>query len=522
MNKKNWELYKNSSEGRELIDLFSFKGDNFLDDACKIYEKLDIYHDEPDLDRYYFRLQWIAINLQKSDLIKNNSLSFEDFIKFVIEFQLVDVKITEDGYYVLIDDPSPKDIIVKKDNFRGKLGYIQYVSMFLYFVCGFYKPILFPRRHNLIEENAELLDIELPEPPRTKSYEEYYAYYYELSAALTDFQINNELTDAEFCACFYGFTSLLRKETKRNNELPEPTNVWMTGANKEDYKTTLSNITSDTNSIWACNERTRRGDIVIIYALAPHSCIHSIWRADSGGRFQPFDYYQCRTTVRDGVTIPPISIKDLKEHPYFKNLPIVRKNLQGVNGVELSAIDYYELLKLIAEKGGDLEKLPKLFVPKDWKEIEYEKGHPERSVEEKILIPVLERLGYTSNDWTRQLVEKVGRKEKEIPDFVFFPFGEEHAENAPMVIEAKYDMSSSREREKAYQQARSYAKMLDASIMGICDKERLVLFVRNKNKLFDYSNPVFEAHWASIYGDLEVASKLRKLIGREIIKDLRN
>ena len=39
---------------------------------------------------------------------------------------------------------------------------------------------------------------------------------------------------------------------------------------------------------------------------------------------------------------------------------------------------------------------------------------------------MLKRLGYTESDWTRQLSQKAGRKEKAIPDFVFFPKGEKH------------------------------------------------------------------------------------------------
>lgn len=103
---------------------------------------------------------------------------------------------------------------------------------------------------------------------------------------------------------------------------------------------------------------------------------------------------------------------------------------------------------------------------------------------------------------------------------MFFPTGEKHAENAPMVIEAKYDMSSSRERFEAYKQSRSYAKMMSATIMGICDKEKLVLYKRNKNTSFDYNNLIFEAHWATINGDPEVGSTLKKLIGKEVVKAL--
>ena len=49
----------------------------------------------------------------------------------------------------------------------------------------------------------------------------------------------------------------------------------------------------------------------------------------------------------------------------MSQIPIVRKNLQGINGVELSALDYSELLRLIEQKGGDISALPKLYEAED-------------------------------------------------------------------------------------------------------------------------------------------------------------
>ena len=141
----------------------------------------------------------------------------------------------------------------------------------------------------------------------------------------------------------------------------------------------------------------------------------------------------------------------------------------------------------------------------------------EKDVEEKILIPMLKLLGYREEDWTRQLSQKAGRRLKAIPDFVFFPKGERHFASAPMVIEAKLDMSLVTEQQNAFSQGLSYAKMLRSSIMGICDKERLILYKVDNNGFADQNSPIFEEHWASIYGDSEIGAKLNQLIGREVI-----
>ena len=271
------------------------------------------------------------------------------------------------------------------------------------------------------------------------------------------------------------------------------------------------------HNIWACNERTRRGDIIVIYCTSPRSYIHSIWRANSEGIFNPFDYYHCRTTVCDGILIPHISFKDLKTDSYFAEVPIVRKNLQGINGIELSTTDHSELLRIIQEKGGDAELYPKLF---DGKAIDFGEIKLEKDVEEKILIPMLKLLGYREEDWTRQLSQKAGRGLKAIPDFVFFPKGEKHFASAPMIIEAKLDMSSIAEQRNAFSQGLSYARMLRNSIMGICDKERLILYRVDKNGIADRNSPLFEEHWLSIYGDAEAGAKLNQLIGKEVIANI--
>ena len=89
-----------------------------------------------------------------------------------------------------------------------------------------------------------------------------------------------------------------------------------------------------------------------------------------------------------------------------------------------------------------------------------------------------------------------------------------------MVIEAKLDMSSIAEQRNAFSQGLSYARMLRSSIMGICDKERLILYRVDKNGIADRNSPLFEEHWLSIYGDAEAGAKLNQLIGKEVIANI--
>ncbi len=305
---------------------------------------------------------------------------------------------------------------------------------------------------------------------------------------------------------------MLLEETSKQVEMPEPTNIWLTGGSKDDYKVFLENPIKGENSAWTCNENAKHGDIIVMYVLSPYSCIQSIWRAEIDGIYTPFNFYNSRTRVTNGILIPQITLNELKADEYFSKLPITRKNFQGVNGVQFSATDYKELQRLLKTKGFDTSCLPQLYKPN----LEFEGSLKiEKDVEEKLLIPLLEKLGFTENDWSRQLSQKAGRNEKAIPDFVFLPKGELHFQNAPMIIEAKFDMNSTIERTKSYNQALSYARMMKSSIFGICDKDRLIIY-KEHNGFFDRFKPTFEKHWQNI-NDEEIFRQLKLLIGKNAL-----
>ncbi len=192
--------------------------------------------------------------------------------------------------------------------------------------------------------------------------------------------------------------------------------------------------------------------------------------------------------------------------------------MQGIKGRELSARDYKELVALIREHGYD-DELPGLLQATDY---DMPDVRIEKDVEEKILIPFLSQLGYTDEDYTRQLVQQFGRSEKGIPDFVFFPQELiKHNHNAPFVIEAKYNMRSLHEREKAFRQVFSYADKLRSAMFALCDKERFVLYAMPKAGAPNANAPIFDNYWAVIETNDEVFMQLKKLIGRSEIERIK-
>lgn len=523
MNRELWDIYAKSDRGKRVIGLFSFA--ESADIVKNVESLIEVSHDWGGDMQKEKAIQWLSIieeNMEANGLL-DGELTRNSWSDFVDQYEIVIPDYDEDGGVVFSNENQAK--LIRQEGYRNKSAVIPFLSLFLFYKNGgVFKPMLLPTRHDVFLKNCDAIGVDIPPIPSTSTnHRDFSIYYFDICTSINKFQENNGMTDAEACACIYDFATMLTdgKKQMEKLELPSPTNVWLTGASGIDFEflDAVGNCAEQDAKpqLWACNERTRRGDIIVMYCLSPRSYIHSVWRADNSGVFSPFDYYHCRTAVCDGIKTPHVTLKDLKADHYFSQLPIVRKNLQGIKGWELSAQDYSELLRIIREKGGDDYVIPRLFDGGcyDFGEIKVEKD-----VEEKILIPALSRLGYEDGDWVRQLPLKSGRNGRSIPDFVFFPYGKRHFENAPLVIEAKFDMSSMVEFRNAFGQALSYARMLRSSLMAICDKERIIVYEVSDGNA-DIHTPVFENHWTSIFASDAIGGALKHVIGRETIINMR-
>lgn len=516
MNKQIWEMYKTSNRGQEAIKLFTFdsENDNLETKAKEIFRKFNEYFGGSSVEDYFVDNCFLTLDSIIADklFLKENESSTDYFIRLVDNLEICIVEEDSNGELVRVKNESP---IILKEDYKTYCAILSEISLILYLYGELeFFPVLFREQFDVFMKILDVLEIPMPELPVKSDKRGRLLLYNDLNNNIIKFGNENNLTLEETCACIYDFAFLLLEEIKEQVEMPEPTNIWLTGGSKEDYKTFLENPVDGLKSVWTCNENTKRGDIIIMYVLSPYSCIQSIWRADIDGVYTPFNYYNSRTRATNGIVVPHITLNELKADTYFSQLPITRKNFQGVNGVQFSAVDYSELQRMLKDKGFDISVLPQLYKPS----FEFQETlRNEKDVEEKLLIPLLEKLGYTETDWTRQLSQKAGRKEKAIPDFVFFPKGELHFQNAPMIIEAKYDMSSNIERTKSFNQALSYARLMNSSVFGICDKERLIIYKEKKGH-YERFNPVFEKHWQSI-NDADTFRLLKLLIGKESIKN---
>ncbi|MDR2064180.1 MAG: hypothetical protein LBP85_00490 [Prevotellaceae bacterium] len=145
-----------------------------------------------------------------------------------------------------------------------------------------------------------MLNISMPELPAKSDKKGRLLLSNDLNINITKFAEENNLTPKETCACIYDFALMLLEDDGYKTELPEPTNIWLTGGSKNDYKSFLENPDKGAKSVWTCNENTKRGDIIVMYVRSPYSCIQSVWKADIDGVYTPFNYYNSRTRVIDG------------------------------------------------------------------------------------------------------------------------------------------------------------------------------------------------------------------------------
>lgn len=142
----------------------------------------------------------------------------------------------------------------------------------------------------------------------------------------------------------------------------------------------------------------------------------------------------------------------------------------------MSSKDYSELLRMIKAKGFDTETLPKLYAPTIPNNISI--VH-ERDVETQLLEPLLNSMGwYENKDFIRQLPIQAGRGHRVFPDYALHYDDKSNEERAKVLIEAKLHMKNNKKIEEAFLQARSYARLLNSSVIVLCDKDYLIVYER--------------------------------------------
>lgn len=197
--KQLWEMVKNSSNVQDAIKLFTVD-ENF--DLFRLCEYLSRFNDQSDAGHLFYTIERILLSADKDNLEFGENFDFGEFIDsfkiYNYKVEKKDIVFDENGIPVLSDK-----VILEAEDFRGKAGIVDAISTFLFWQVGFFKPIVPSLDFNMFQKNCDILGIELPEAPHTKQYVDYLIYFADICDAIQKWQDENELSEAEACACIY-------------------------------------------------------------------------------------------------------------------------------------------------------------------------------------------------------------------------------------------------------------------------------------------------------------------------------
>ncbi|MBP7496170.1 MAG: type I restriction endonuclease subunit R [Bacteroidales bacterium] len=427
------------------------------------------------------------------------------FIKFgfnIDEAPNIYKKCISEGIYI-------KDFkIIGKNNFKHWATDIQFFSRVLYSSFPeYFFPYTFKFKFNEFKKICNEFDIIIPEVPKKKDWYGRATYYLALCEAILEFRKVNAFKPAELCAFLYDFAPNIIRELE-DTELPNPSRVWFVGGSKNDFKF-LDNATDNSTDFWQGNIDSKKGDIIVMYCLTPRSYIHSIWRVVGDGFADPFFYYYNLVYISKPIKLDvQITKCELENNFLWSKNPLVRKNLQGINGYPIKYNEYLELLSILQSKGQNIDNIPSI---KPTNRIDGDDLNSERDVEIKLIEPLLELLQYNFKDWIRQMPVKMGRGERNYPDYCFGANPTRGEESAKMILESKFEIKTQKELQEAYFQAKSYAIRLQAEKFVIAAREGIWVY-SPKNMTYKFDN-YFYCNWVDIENP-EILYKLQHLIGK--------
>lgn len=506
--KDNWLDYKEGRRGASTISKFketasiNVTADNQLE-LIKDFNPnylLNISNEQrknltSNLDLNYEVISNLTSNLGISQsAFFNTPTSIEEAVEFFIGY------INSYSNYF-------KESSLKDRGLKYAILDITTISLNLYaFMPEYFVPYLFVMNFIALQRFFDKYNLELPDTPSRYNWEGRCMYYVELCKIVYQFRIDNELSPAELCALMYDYSQ--RHIEQSETSLPEPSQAWLIGGTSDDAEKIAD------YRFWQANPDTKRGDILIHYEKFPTKAITSIWRAEENGIVDPFFGYYSNTYAGHKISVPHITLDELKKDEFFKNPnspvgKLIKKNFQGVNGWTVSGDDYKHFLDIWKEKGCDISKLPKLYAPKLPKDIVIKN---EYEVYSKLVDPMLKDMGWEKKvDYDDQVAFKAGRGSVKRPDYCLHLEGKGVEKRAKVIIEAKFYMKNVHEINENFDQGFSYAKWGNAQVLVLCDKEQILVYERQHGS-FD-RNQFKKFYWGEVMGgNPDKFNELKKLL----------
>ncbi len=399
--------------------------------------------------------------------------------------------------------------------------YVGAISTVLHWLApDVFIPYYFEGRFALFSEICRAFGIVLPEIPGKLQKKERVLYYLTINRLLQEFRLQNQFSPKELNAFLYDFApSYLAVE--QDQELPAPQRAWflMAGVGTSADFDLLDNADDATESHWRGHRDARRGDIAIVWCASPRAYLHSIWRIVEDGYDDPFTYWYSLVRIGRPIPVPHLKINDLKANPALAESPMVRAHFQGCAGKYFQPKDYPALLDELQRRNANIDALPRLAIPQLPKLIDKDEILDERTVELRLIEPLLlNKLGYYDEQhWQRQIRVRMGRGEKVYPDYVIGYQGEKGEERAAIIVESKYRIATQKELFETFLQGRSYALRLRASWLMLAALEGVWLLGRQEDFSLESAR-----HWSwEALGSSDEFSSLERLVGSKVVTNVR-
>lgn len=376
----------------------------------------------------------------------------------------------------------------------------------------YFTPYLFPRRFDQLQKICHLFDIVIPEIPGKLQQRGRALYYLGVNRALNNFRKKHELSPQEFNAFLYDFAPK-NIAIKKSGELPPPSRIWFVigGVGNADFDY-LDKIDKNFSNYWQGNLETRRGDIILMWCASPRSYLHSIWRALDEGFNDPYFYFYSMIRVGEPIKITPIAFAEFSKHPLLGAMPAVRARFQGTSGKAFSVDGYDAICELLQQRGFDTSHLPS---PPAVEKFSAAGLENERDVELRLLEPLLRNLGFAETDWIRQFSIRMGRGERNYPDYLLGADPRAGEERAIAVIECKFDIHTNKDLKEAFIQAQSYALRLQAKALALAARRGLWIF-QGRSDGFSIDHFTFKT-WSEL-SHPDVLHEVSLVIGKRVIE----
>lgn len=371
-------------------------------------------------------------------------------------------------------------------------------------------PYFYQDLYIVFEEICREFCLHVPPVPPRNDYKGRFLHYGEICRVLQEFRVANRMTPAELWAFLYEYANAAIGFCQWLSPLPPaPKHAYFIGGGKgkngdfSDVQQML--LTPGACRRWQCSPEAERGDVCLLYMLAPVSSVKYMLRAVSPGFSDPFFYHYRCIFLGNAQAVPAISLQEMKEDSRFSEISLVRSNMQGVNGRELTEAQYLDFSSFWKEHGLVEYAIPKLpnYTIKTSKVLQKEKD-----VEEQLIKPLLGNLGYAKNDYIQQWTLKIGRAYRVIPDFAVLP--NEKAETCRLIVEAKLVVPTRAQLSADMGQARSYARRLNAEYAAVASSEGVWL----ASKQNDFSAESANSYTWDELQQTDNMNRLMRLIGK--------